>query len=353
METLIAAAVAFSSSQRRWLVPAIGTVERPRERTQASASCAGVHLCSVDDSIVTAHYACDMDGELPPRSTKTDIFDVQRPATRRLPLVLASPHSGSDYPADLLAASRLDPRALRQSEDSYVDELFAAAPRLGAPLLSARFPRAYVDVNREAYELDPAMFDDTLPDFVNAGSPRARMGLGTIARIVASGEEIYAKKLSFAEANRRIECLYRPYHAALHQLVGETEGAFGGYLLVDCHSMPSAAGSTRGHNSADIVLGDCHGASCARRIVEAASGFLVDRGFVVAINSPYAGGFTTGSYGCPGAHRHALQIEINRALYMDEQSYRRKPRFARLVKNMSDLVERLGQVASDCLQKST
>ena len=257
-----------------------------------------------------------MDGEPRLRSTRTDIVDVQRPATHRLPLALASPHSGSDYPADLLAASRLDPRALRQSEDSYVDELFATASCLGAPLLSARFARAYVDVNREAYELEQAMFDDTLPDFVNAGSPRVRMGRGTIARSVASGEKIYAKKLSFAEVNRRIECLYRPYHAALHQLVGETEDAFGGYLLVDCHPMPSAAaGSTRGENSADIVLGDCHGASCDQQIVEAASGFLVDRGFVVAINSPYAGGSTTGSYGCPGAHRHALQIEINRALY--------------------------------------
>ena len=271
---------------------------------------------------------------------------------RSLPLVLASPHSGSEYPADLLAASRLDPLALRRSEDSFVDELFAAAPRLGVPLLSARFPRAYIDVNREAYELDPAMFNDALPDFVNARSPRVRMGLGTIARIVASGEEIYAKKLSFAEASRRIECLYHPYHHALRQLVEDTEEVFGGYLLVDCHSMPSTAGSVCGLDAADVVLGDCHGASCAPRIVETASRFLAARGFGVAINSPYAGGFTTGFYGCPSAHRHALQIEINRALYMDERSYRRKPRFARLVKDMADLVERLGQVAKDCLPKS-
>ncbi len=124
---------------------------------------------------------------------------------RRLPLILASPHSGSDYPADFVAASRLDPLALRRSEDSFVDELFAAAPSLGAPLLSARFPRAYLDVNREAYELDPAMFSDALPGFVNAGSPRVRMGLGTIARIVASGEEIYAGKLRF----RRGAAAYR------------------------------------------------------------------------------------------------------------------------------------------------
>ena len=292
-----------------------------------------------------------MDGEAPPGLPGTGVFDLREPAARRLPLVLASPHSGSEYPADLLAASRLDPLALRGSEDSFVDELFAAAPSLGAPLLSARFARAYVDVNREAYELDPAMFSDALPGFVNAGSPRVRMGLGTIARIVASGEEIYAQKLRFAEARRRIECLYHPYHRALGRLVEETEEVFGGYLLVDCHSMPSAAGSGCGRDGVDIVLGDCHGASCASLIVEAATSFLVERGFVVAINAPYAGGFTTGFYGRPSAHRHALQIEINRALYMDERSHRRKARFAQLVKDMADLVERLGQIAQECLPK--
>src|SRR5712691_1120535 len=180
-----------------------------------------------------------MDGEFPHISSGAGILDLQEPAARSLPLVLASPHSGSEYPADFLAASRLDPWALRRSEDSFVDELFAAAPRLGVPLLSARFPRAYVDVNREAYELDPGMFSDALPDFVNAGSPRVRMGLGTIARIVANGEEIYAKKLRFAEARRRIECLYHPYHQALGRLVDDTEGVFGGWLLVACHGMPA------------------------------------------------------------------------------------------------------------------
>src|SRR6266581_1999158 len=261
------------------------------------------------------------------RSVGDRALDVRQPPTRAVPLVLASPHSGADYPSDLLAASRLDPLTLRRSEDSFVDALFAAAPDLGAPLLAARFPRAYLDVNREAWELDPAMFSDALPSFVNVRSPRVRMGLGTIARIVASGEEIYAKKLRFAEATRRIECFYHPYHRALGRLVEETEEVFGGYLLVDCHSMPSAAGSACGRDGADIVLGNCHGASCASQIVEAATSFLVERGFVVAINAPYAGGFTTGFYGRPSAHRHALQIEINRALYMDERSYRRKSRF--------------------------
>lgn len=292
-----------------------------------------------------------MDGEFPLRSPAAAVFDLQEPAIRSLPLVLASPHSGSEYPADFLAASRLDPLALRRSEDSFVDELFAAAPRLGAPLLSARFPRAYVDVNREAYELDPAMFSDTLPGFVNTCSPRVRIGLGTIARIVASGEEIYTRKLRFAEAKRRIEHLYHPYHWELRRLIEETESVFGGCLLVDCHSMPSAIGPGCEQDGSDIVLGDCHGVACASEIVEAASGFLVERGFVVAINAPYAGGFTTGYYGRPSLHRHALQIEINRALYMDERSYCRKQRFARLVEDMAELVVRLGRVARDCLPK--
>ncbi|HYZ40090.1 MAG TPA: N-formylglutamate amidohydrolase [Stellaceae bacterium] len=292
-----------------------------------------------------------MDGEFPPPSPGTGVFDLHDPAARTLPLVLASPHSGSEYPADFIAASRLDPLALRQSEDSFVDELFAAAPSLGAPLLSARFPRAYLDVNREPYELDPAMFRDALPSFVNAKSPRVRMGLGTIARIVASGEEIYARKLHFTEAHQRVEFLYHPYHQALRRLVTETEATFGGYLLIDCHSMPSSAGSGPKREDADIVLGDCHGTACAPRIRHAAGKLLTERGYTVAINAPYAGGFTTGAYGRPNAHRHALQIEINRALYMDERSRSRKPQFGRLVEDMTDLIGRLAQVTQDCLPR--
>src|ERR1041385_7604139 len=202
-----------------------------------------------------------MDGPVPRLATAGGALDVRQPAARALPLVLASPHSGADYPSDLLAASRLDPLTLRRSEDSFVDALFGAGPELGAPLLAARFPRAYLDVNREPWELDPAMFSDVLPMFVNARSPRVRMGLGTIARVVASGEEIYARKLRFAEARIRIGALYHPYHQALRKLVLDTEAAFGSCLLIDCHSMPSAAGETGGQGPADIVLGDCHGTS--------------------------------------------------------------------------------------------
>jgi N-formylglutamate amidohydrolase len=285
-----------------------------------------------------------MDGEL-----SCGVIELRRPGAQSLPLIFASPHSGSEYPAAFVAASRLDPLALRRSEDSFVDELFAAAPGLGAPLLSARFPRAYLDVNREAYELDPTMFSDALPEFVNAGSPRVRMGLGTIARIVASGEEIYAGKLCFAEARQRIDGLYHPYHQTLRRLIEETEALFGGCLLVDCHSMPSAAGAACWTDGADIVLGDCHGAACAPEILEAARQLLAMRGFSVAINAPYAGGFTTDHYGDPAQRRHALQIEINRALYMDERNYRRKPRFARLAAEMAALVRQLSVAAQECL----
>src|SRR5436853_3398545 len=211
-----------------------------------------------------------MDGPCFCRSVGEDALDLRPPQTRVLPLVLASPHSGADYPSGFLAASRLDPVTLRRSEDSFVNDLFGAAPKLGAPLLAARFPRAYLDVNREPWELDPAMFSDVLPSFVNARSPRVRMGLGTIARIVASGEEIYGRKLRFAEARQRVDARYPPYHHALRRLVDETEANFGGCLLLDCHSMPSAASAAGAQDGADIVLGDCYGASCSPRIVAAA-----------------------------------------------------------------------------------
>jgi N-formylglutamate amidohydrolase len=270
-------------------------------------------------------------------------LDLRRPAEQLVPLVVASPHSGSDYPSEFVAASRLDPLTLRRSEDAFVDEIFADAPGLGAPMLAARFPRAYLDVNREAWELDPAMFSDTLPDYVNVRSPRVRMGLGTIARIVASGEEIYGGKLAFAEARERIQTLYQPYHAALGRLVEETAAHFGFCLVVDCHSMPSGAHGSR--EGADIVLGDCHGAACAPQIVETARRYLTRRGFVVALNAPYAGGFTTNYYGRPRRGRHALQVEINRAIYMDERTYHRLPGFARLGEEMAGFIAKLGEMA--------
>jgi N-formylglutamate amidohydrolase len=290
-----------------------------------------------------------MDRQEAQQPTGEPVLDLRQPPRRAVPLVVASPHSGTDYPEEFLAAARLDPLTLRRSEDSFVDEIFAAAPEFGAPLIAARFPRAYLDANREPWELDPTMFSDQLPSFVNARSPRVRMGLGTIARVVASGEEIYARKLRFSEARRRVETLYQPYHHALRRLVDETGLAFGAYLLIDCHSMPSAASASGGQPAADIVLGDCHGASCAPQIVEAVRDFLAGRNFTVALNAPYAGGFTTGHYGAPRRGRHALQIEINRALYMDERSYRRKPGFDRMQAEMTALLAHLAELVLEYL----
>ena len=225
-----------------------------------------------------------------------------------------------------MAASRLDPLTLRRSEDSFVDELFASAPVHGAPLLKALFPRAFVDPNREAFELDPAMFEDTLPDFVNTRSARIAAGLGTLARVVASGEEIYDRLLTFADAERRIERYYKPYHGALRRLVDDTRDQFGACLLVDCHSMPSIGGPMdrdSGRHRLDFVLGDNHGRSCSAQIVDMISSELRTMGYNVARNDPYSGGYTTREYGRPGMRIHTLQIEINRAIYMDERAMER------------------------------
>ncbi len=287
-----------------------------------------------------------MEGDLALLSATTPPVDVLVPAEQTLPLVFASPHSGSYYPRDLLSATRLDPLTLRRSEDAYVDALFGAAPGYGAPLVRARFARAYLDPNREPYEFDPAMFEDALPPYVNRTSPRVKMGLGTIARVVASGEEIYARKLYLEEAMSRVERLYRPYHRALKQLVGETRDKFGFYLLIDCHSMPSACLGDHGRpGRADIVLGDCHGTSCHAAVMDTMHRALSAKGYRVARNAPYAGGFTTAHYGQPAAHGHCIQIELSRALYMDEQSFERKPYFGRLAEDMSDIVLALAAMA--------
>jgi N-formylglutamate amidohydrolase len=285
-----------------------------------------------------------MDGRSELGASVDPPLEVAAPAQQQAALVCASPHSGNDYPAAFLAASRLDPLTLRRSEDSFVDEMFAGAVELGAPLLKARFPRAYLDPNREPFELDPTMFADPLPSYVNTRSPRVQVGLGTIARVVATGEEIYAHKLRFADAASRVERLYRPYHQALRQLLAATCEAFGGYLLIDCHSMPSTAGPGEREfkrSGVDIVLGDCHGVSCHPAIMETAQRLLAAKGYRVVRNAPYAGGFTTSHYGAPQAGRHALQIEINRALYMDERSIERKPFLRRMAQDMSDLMAAL------------
>ncbi len=279
--------------------------------------------------------------------------EVRVPRTQRLPIVLASPHSGRCYPQELIDSSRLDPHALRRSEDSFVDEIFAHAAEAGAPLICATFARAYLDMNREAYELDPRMFDDKLPAYVNTQSTRVACGLGTIARVVAHGQEIYARKLKFAEAVERVNRCYRPYHAALRRLIDQTVRQFGFCILLDCHSMPSLGGDApESRVPVDFVLGDCHGKTCVPAVVDVAERQLTSLGFATARNTPYAGGYTTRHYGRPDLGVHALQIEINRALYMDEKLLTPKPFLSTLAGHMASLVERLGRLPLASLHKA-
>jgi N-formylglutamate amidohydrolase len=263
-------------------------------------------------------------------------FTVIEPAEQAAPVVFCSPHSGRIYPKVLLERSRLDAHGLRKSEDCFVDELFAGVASLGAPLIAARFPRAYLDVNREPYELDPELFNEALPPFANAQSIRVAGGLGTIARIVADGEEIYRQPPPLAAALERIDRLYKPFHAELRRLIERTRRRFGFALLIDCHSMPSASMS---HAAArpDIVLGDRFGASCNARVTRVVREAAAQLGYQVSLNRPYAGGFITEHYGRPGAGVHALQLEINRVLYLNEGTLRRTAHFATLQRDLMAL----------------
>ena len=265
------------------------------------------------------------------------------PARQTAPVVFASPHSGRDYPREFVAASRLNELNLRRSEDAFLDEIFISAPGRGAPLLCAEFPRAYVDANREAFELDPDMFADPLPDYVITSSPRISAGLGTIAKIVTDGEDIYHAPLRFEEARHRIDAFHRPYHEALKRLLDTTKARFGGCLLIDCHSMPSgAAPHLNGRGMpVDVVLGDCFGTACAPDVTDTAQQALESSGLSVARNKPYAGGFTTRHYGHPEDGVHVLQIEINRGLYMDEKRIRRGAGMAELTRRLAVLVDAL------------
>jgi N-formylglutamate deformylase len=269
-------------------------------------------------------------------------FRLLAPERPFAPVIFTSAHSGRAYSADLLTGVRLCPLSLRRSEDCFVDELFSAAPANGAPLLAANFPRAFCDANREAWELDPAMFTDRLPDWVNTTSTRVSAGLGTIAKVVASGESIYSVKLPFAEAERRIFTYWRPFHDTLARLIQDVRARFGYCLVIDCHSMPSnGQGKRASGRPVDFVLGDLHGSACASRVTRAAEALLTSKGYLVRRNDPYAGGFITRHYGRPADDVHVLQIEIARALYMNEARIEPLPDFPLVQRQISDLVAAL------------
>jgi len=259
------------------------------------------------------------DGELPPP------FEIVEPAEWRAPVIFNSPHSGSVYPAEFLNASRIDLPTLRRSEDSFMDELIADLAARGFPVVRVNFPRSYVDVNREPYELDPRMFFGRLPSFANTRSMRVAGGLGTIPRVVGDGQEIYRERLAVDDALRRIETLYKPYHRALRRLINRVHQSFGAVVVVDCHSMPSIGVSRDEPRRPDVVIGDRYGTSCAPTLPDTVEETMGRLGYSIGRNKPYAGGFITEHYGNPAAGLHAIQIEFNRGLYMDERRFERSP----------------------------
>ena len=254
-------------------------------------------------------------------------FEVRSSIEQRVPFVFCSPHSGRYYPERFLKMTRLDGQAIRRSEDCFVDELFSGVAALGAPLLVAHFPRAYLDVNREPWELDPRMFSDPLPSFANARSARVAGGLGTIPRLVGEGLDIYPSRIRVSEAMDRIEGIYKPFHACLRRLATRTHARFGVAALIDCHSMPASVRIGENNLRPDFIIGDRFGTSASPALTEHAIGLLSAMGYTVTYNKPYAGGYITEHYGRPSRGLHALQIEINRGLYLNERTFQKTAGF--------------------------
>src|SRR5712675_192498 len=279
------------------------------------------------------------DGELSPP------FEIVEPAEWRAPIIFNSPHSGSVYPHAFLNASRIDLPALRRSEDSFMDELIGDLSDHGFPVVRVRFPRSYVDVNREPYELDPRMFSGRLPSFANTRSMRVAGGLGTIPRVVGDGQEIYRERLSVDDALGRIEALYKPYHRALRRLINKAHQAFGTAIVVDCHSMPSVGVSRDEPRRPDVVIGDRYGTSCAPLLSDMVEATMSGLGYSIGRNKPYAGGFITEHYGNPASGLHVIQLELNRAIYMDERRRERGPRFQQVALDFTALADALATIS--------
>ena len=257
----------------------------------------------------------------------TTPYRLDEPETRTTAVVFASPHSGRDYPWSFLRRSVLDELSVRSSEDAFVDELFSAANQLGAPLLSALAPRAYVDLNRGADELDPGVVEGVRAVTHN---PRVSSGLGVVPRVVSNGRAIYRGKISLAEARARIAEVWRPYHGALQTLLDDSKAQFGEAILIDCHSMPHEAIDSicaQGARKPEVVLGDRFGAACAPEIVDRVEAAFVSAGLRVARNAPFAGAYITQHYGRPSRSQHVVQVEIDRGLYMDEATIEPKAEF--------------------------
>ncbi|MDD2868251.1 N-formylglutamate amidohydrolase [Neomegalonema sp.] len=271
-------------------------------------------------------------------------LEVAEPARLSSAAVFSSPHSGRAYPDSLIRRSPLHKTLLRSSEDAFVEELFASVPECGAPLLKAHFPRAWVDANRAADELDPALISDAPPQRLR--SPRATAGLGVAPRVVGEGRRIYPGKIPYAEVRERIASCHQPYHARLAALMLRTRRRFGAALLLDCHSMPSESARQSGERGPDVVLGDRHGLAAHPELTAEATRIFVEAGFRVARNAPFAGGYITQFWGRPREGLHALQIEINRGLYLDEARVERHAGFGAFRARLAPVIARLAAMES-------
>jgi len=274
----------------------------------------------------------------------TSAYHLTQPERRTTSVVFASPHSGRAYSSAFLRRTALDEQSVRSSEDAFVDRLFDSAPEAGAPFIKAGVPRAYVDLNRSEDELDPALIDGAPRQGHN---PRIASGLGVIPRVVANGQAIYSGKLSLIEARNRIETIWRPYHAALQASLDEAHLMFGEAVLIDCHSMPHEAMdqvARRGIRRPEVVLGDRFGASADGAMVDRIEAAFTQAGLVVTRNTPFAGAYITQAYGRPGRGRHAVQIEIDRALYMDERLIRPNRNFDAFRELMRGVVREIAEI---------
>ncbi len=271
------------------------------------------------------------------------VFHLKCPVTPKVPFLFNSPHSGAHYPAHFLKLSRLGALALRKTEDAFVNELFGNVVSYGAVFLQAMFPRSFIDLNREPYELDKSMLVGSLPDYANTKSVRVRNGLGTVARLVSEYEAIYKARLPVETVLRRIELIYKPYHEMLGQQLDEIYENWGMSVLVDCHSMPSITPPGRINRQADIVIGDRYGSSCENHMTNHMKDSLVRKGYNVTLNKPYAGGFITKNYGRPEQGRHAIQIEINRGIYMDESRIEKISNFSVLKRDLDGAMQEVMQ----------
>ncbi|SDN75270.1 N-formylglutamate deformylase [Lutimaribacter pacificus] len=271
-------------------------------------------------------------------------YHLINPGQRTTSVVFASPHSGRDYSRTFMRRTILDEHAIRSSEDAFVDKLFATAPQHGAPLLLAGAPRAFIDLNRSADELDPALIADVRHPLHN---PRVASGLGVVPRVVAGGRAIYSGKLSRIEAQQRIDTYWHPYHATLQRLLNESVGLFGEAILIDCHSMPHEAmdGIARaGVRRPEVVLGDRFGASASAEVVERIEAAFAAAGLNVVRNAPFAGAFTAQHYGRPLRGQHVVQIEIDRSLYMNEQMIRPNSNFAEMQRVLGRVISEISEI---------